>query len=73
MLKVQCSDVVYGETVVEDPGGGRAMKRYSTFPLIDAELNRQDERVTKLVEQVEQLTNALKKLQDRKKPGPKPK
>lgn len=49
------------------------MKRYSTFPLIDAELNRQDERVTKLVEQVEQLTNALKKLQDRKKPGPKPK
>lgn len=49
------------------------MKRYSTFPLIDAELNRQDERVTKLVEQVEQLTNMLKKLQDRKKPGPKPK
>ena len=49
------------------------MKRYSTFPLIDQELNRQDERTTKLVEQVEQLTNTVKKLQDRKKPGPKPK
>jgi len=49
------------------------MKRYSTFPLIDQELNRQDERITKLVDQVEQLTNALKKLQERKKPGRKPK
>ena len=56
------------------------MKRFSTFPLVDHELNRLDENhgktagtVKTLVEQVEQLTASVKKLSERKKPGPKPK
>ena len=56
------------------------MKRFSTFPLIDNELNRLDENhgktadtVKTLVEQVEQLTASVKKLSERKKPGRKPK
>jgi len=49
------------------------MKRFSTFPLVDHELNRLDENNVKLAAQVQELTERLKKVEERKKPGPKPK
>lgn len=51
----------------------------TTFPTIDNEVNRiasqQDAdsaRITALTTQLEQLNNAVRKLEARKKPGPKP-